>query len=549
MKRYSKNIIEICKENWFVIIIAILSVFILFMPNLPKGIIAGSDSPFHLARIDSLKVEIMNGNFPAKVHSALAYNYGYGVGVFYQNYLLYIPALLRVLGLSLELSYEIFALLLISGMYLSAFYSTYQIVEDKYAATLSAIGFIYSYQVLNTFYYDFSLGSTMGIVFMPLAIAGMIVFCVKDKSPILLGLGFLGLACTHTISAYMVFVICLIILIVYSKKLIKKPIRILQLALAAGCVLALTISFWLPMWEQFRQQIYKIAAPWAIPENNIITIKELFSNSSFGWVLFICFFLCGINILVKQRELSNKKLINTLFLIIIGIMLVQVLKPFWVVLRPVFNMIQFPRRFMIVGAVLLIFMIALLAVQSKFWEKYKKIIIILYLFVTVCVGIGTLYSRGIRYEDYSNRVIYNEIAGIGAGEEWLPLETTREMLTTPNLATADDGFEVIGEKQRGRFTFKADSKKEYYDVPFVWYRGYKAVVSSGEELRMDKNPQTSLTRIYMPKEGNWEDELTITVWYDKTKIQKLSYTANIISALLVVGAIIAWNTYFRKKYS
>ena len=42
--------------------------------------------------------------FPVKVHSPLCFGYGYGVGIFYQNHLLYFPALLRVAGVSLELT-------------------------------------------------------------------------------------------------------------------------------------------------------------------------------------------------------------------------------------------------------------------------------------------------------------------------------------------------------------------------------------------------------------------------------------------------------------
>ena len=37
-------------------------------------------------------------------------------------------------------------------------------------------------------------------------------------------------------------------------------------------------------------------------------------------------------------------------------------------------------------------------------------------------------------EDFGGRILYQEIAGLGAGEEYLPIETTRDDLTTPNIA-------------------------------------------------------------------------------------------------------------------
>lgn len=78
-----------------------------FAPNYRKGLIEGSDAPFHLARIDSLAQDLSKGIFPVKVHTELGYDYGYGVGLFYQNHFLYLPAFLRLLGCSLETSYKI----------------------------------------------------------------------------------------------------------------------------------------------------------------------------------------------------------------------------------------------------------------------------------------------------------------------------------------------------------------------------------------------------------------------------------------------------------
>mgnify|MGYP006922381770 FL=1 len=60
-----------------------------------------------------------------------------------------------------------------------------------------------------------------------------------------------------------------------------------------------------------------------------------------------------------------------------------------------------------------------------------------------------------RTADYSERIIYEEIAGFGAGEEWLPVETTREMINDLNQAMADDGTIVMGEKTEAYYRFIA----------------------------------------------------------------------------------------------
>ena len=66
----------------------------------------GSDAPFHLARIESLNQALQMGIFPVKVHPSLAYSYGYGVGIFYPDFFIYLPAVLRMAGCSLEVSYK-----------------------------------------------------------------------------------------------------------------------------------------------------------------------------------------------------------------------------------------------------------------------------------------------------------------------------------------------------------------------------------------------------------------------------------------------------------
>mgnify|MGYP000258575494 CR=1 FL=1 len=49
-------------------------------------------------------------------------------------------------------------------------------------------------------------------------------------------------------------------------------------------------------------------------------------------------------------------------------------------------------------------------------------------------------------KDFSNRIIYEKIAGLGAGEEWLPLDITGGYPNMPIAAYSDDGFTINGSK-------------------------------------------------------------------------------------------------------
>lgn len=192
MRSKIRRMADAYKKNRLCIIIAILSILIFFGPNYRDGLIEGSDAPFHLARIDSLAQDLARGTFPVKVHTELGYGYGYGVGLFYQNHFLYLPALLRLMGASLEMSYKIYLFLIVTAVYLSAFYAAFRISKDKYGASIAAVCYLFSYQFISSCYEHFTMGNSVGMIFLPLAVVGMIEFLTRDKSPVLLGIGFVG---------------------------------------------------------------------------------------------------------------------------------------------------------------------------------------------------------------------------------------------------------------------------------------------------------------------------------------------------------------------
>lgn len=83
-KRRKKTKREMRKEYRIVTFLAAAaSLLTVLYPLLPKGLYMGTDALFHLARIESLYLALKEGVFPAKIHFAEAYSFGYGVGFFY----------------------------------------------------------------------------------------------------------------------------------------------------------------------------------------------------------------------------------------------------------------------------------------------------------------------------------------------------------------------------------------------------------------------------------------------------------------------------------
>lgn len=536
--------IQKIKNNRFILVYSFICLLIIFSPYIKPDLIIGSDYPFHLARIDSLKASLLDGIFPVKVHSYLCYTYGYGVGFFYPDFFLYIPAFFRIIGLSLEVSFKLFAGLLFLSIFLSMFYSTYRLTGCKYSALISAAIFLFSNQVLGSFYYSFTLGTSVGFIFLPLAIAGMYLFIAEDKSSWMLIFGFTGLIFSHVLSTTLALSVCFIILVFNIKHLLAAS-KIKKLLLSVLVTSLLTACFWLPMLEQFAAQKYRVSVPWTYVDQNVIPFVNLFrSTDGFGTVLTILILIMIIGIFDKGK-ISTK--ILAFFITGTVFWILPCFGKFWTLTRDMFKFLQFPIRLLGVSAILLLFSFGIW-INTKYKSEYvKKGIACILLAACIYFGFNYLGDQINHIDDFGNRTIYEEIAGLGAGEEWLPLETTRDYLTAPTTATSNDGLETEGIKKDGTFEFLPESGKDYYDVPFVWYKGYTAKTSDNTVLEVSKNPDTGMVRVHMNNNVSSTGNNPVTVKYSGTKIQYISYFISIVSTVFILYYWLRQLLNYRKR--
>ncbi len=533
MKSFFRNL----NSNRLELALSLFTLLIVFSPYMQPDLITGSDCPFHLARIETLAQNLRYGIFPTKVHVDLCYGYGYGVGFFYPNFFLYIPAILRLLGLSLEVSFKLFAGMIQTGIFLSLFFCVYNLVQDRIAALSCAIIFLFSNIVLDSFYFNFTLGTSLGLIFLPLAICGMYLFLVENHKPYMLGFGFTGLILSHVLSTALALAICILLLLVHVRKLFSFPRKIFTLVLTALAVSGFTACFWLPMFEQFLAQQYRVSQPWTWVDDNILYLGELFRANGPGWaLLFVALFLSfQILITSQNNEFSIEQNMHKFLLLGLVFLLLPLCKPFWRLFRNAFKFVQFPKRLFAPASILLLFAFGIWLAIRPLSERRKKYGLFFIFLFSLYTGTNYLESHIAPLEDFGNRIIYQEIAGIGSGEEWLPLETTREHLSNALIAIPNEKEHfVFGTKSEQFFTFQPDETMEYYDVPFVWYKGYIALDESNVLLPIGKNPQTGMVRVYT---ANRENNSPISVWYQGTHLQNISYiiSASSILAFLCIS--------------
>ncbi|MDO4284537.1 MAG: hypothetical protein Q4C60_04290 [Eubacteriales bacterium] len=135
------------REGLIIFLIGAVTVAAAFLPTLPKGIFLGYDGWFHLARIESLASALQNGIFPVKIHPSLNFTYGYGVGFFYPDFFLYLPAFLMMAGLSVTAAYKIFLLLIFIALFGSTYTVLRRLTQRAEAAVCGAVALTLSFNL------------------------------------------------------------------------------------------------------------------------------------------------------------------------------------------------------------------------------------------------------------------------------------------------------------------------------------------------------------------------------------------------------------------
>lgn len=520
------------------------------IPNYFSGIPYGSDEPFHLARILSLADALREGIFPVKVHPNLCYGFGYGVGFFYDNAILYFPALLILAGASLEIAYKIFIFFVLIAIAMSMYYSCKRLTEESLVASFSAALYLLSNRIVGQLYVDFTIGNLCGAIFFPFAVAGIYIWIRENKGLWMFIIGFTGLLYSHAISTLLAFSVCILIIIVNLHVIFKEIRKLFGLALASVFVILITMSYWLPMLQQFHAQMLKSQVHWTTEEQNVISISGLITDTrGIGILMILVMGASAViaRILARRHDAGWEENRNgILIFLVFGVAytILPCIYPFWHWINMRVTLIQFPARLFLPASVLIIFSFSMCLsaatnVKNFRIEKSGS--------TSLCMALCAVGSLYICFAIYPNSFLNTDfkvlsevesysIAGAGAGQEWLPIETNLDELKgNSDLAISEDGNYVKGEKkdQNSKFVFQADSSHSYYDVPYIYYRGYIATDNNGTKYEVDKDSKNGLVRVMMPKQDDGIKIITVT--YCATKYAKTAY---LISACTLVAGIV-----------
>lgn len=521
---------HVSKENQTVakalLVIILFSSLPLMVNYLPWS---GHDLNFHLMRIEGLKAGLQSGMFPVKIQPNWLYGHGYAVSVFYGDLFLYIPAFLRLFGISIQTAYQIYMLLVNAATVFIAYWCFYKMSNKRIGVICSALYALNIYR-LTCLYTRAAVGEYTAMIFLPMILYGFwrIYHHSEDsiehkRSWLWIVLGCSGVLHSHLISCELVAVFVILACIILWRKTFRKKTFLLLAKSVVGIIL-LNLWFLVPFLDYMSSGTYIINAPgnwvdYRIDERGSF-LAQLFVTSynvtagSFGHEIGMAgempqtlgaaslVLLCAWFILYTGKQATDKTLKQTericILFLLFSLLLSTHLIPY-TKLAELFPILKFPERsiqyvwrFLSLAGLFMAWLACIL-LQNKTVHKNRRIII------AIAIISITFWQSLSMMSDVLNKNnplrIYQEgnlTTCEVSGGEYLPVGyqlsdyknevSYNEHLISVTSWTREDAQIHLHVQNK-------TSEIQEIEVPFLYYKGYCALDENGNEMQID--PGTS----------------------------------------------------------
>lgn len=237
------------------------------LPMMMANYYDGHDLQFHLLRIEGIMEELKLGHFPAKMHSISCSGYGYPVSIFYGDVLLYIAALLRMLGFSVLCTYKIYMFLINLATVCVTYWCLQKIFQRHMIAMTGTMAYTLASYRLVDLYVRAAVGEYTAMLAFPIiALAMYQIYTAEEKewksyrkNALLLAIGMTGLITSHILSTEMVTLCLVVIALVLIKKTVRKnTMKVLGLAVVE--TLLLNVWFLVPFLDYYKNADVQISS-------------------------------------------------------------------------------------------------------------------------------------------------------------------------------------------------------------------------------------------------------------------------------------------------
>lgn len=241
-------------KKWSVIVAVTL---IASIPLFTGKIYYGHDTLFHITRVEGLKASLLAGQFPVRVSAVQFHEYGYISSALYPELLLYFPAALRLLGLSIPLTYCVFWFAVNFGTACISWWGGYGITKKRAGGYAGVVLFsLFPYRLISI-YLRGAFGEALALSFFPLVLWGVyeIFYGDRRKWPVAV-LGYSGILQCHILTITTVIILSVVWGICNIRCLWKDKKRILSIIALAGSVLFLNLWFLVPFLMLYKLPLW-----------------------------------------------------------------------------------------------------------------------------------------------------------------------------------------------------------------------------------------------------------------------------------------------------
>lgn len=498
-----------------------------FLPYLNGSLPWGDDLCYHLIRIEGIKDGIRDGQFPVFIYPEGLKGYGY-LNCMYPYLFLYIPAVIRLFGVSIAASYKTLVLLFAFLTSFLTYHSVKTMVPSKKAAIMAAVLYTCCPYRYTNVYARGAVGEALAMTFLPLLIAGLYHVLAGDRKKWwMLALGMTGLLQTHVLSVTFGGMVCVIGGILFLSRIWKEK-RLVEIGKAALMTVLLNLWYLVPFLYYYGNGSlwmsavdYSTYSEWSIRLSGIAgaNIAGDYRSLSLGFPVLSCAGIAVFWLLTRKRtgvpasaetlreNASAEDMARFLkMLVVMGFVCLFLLSGqfgAWEFMKlPVFDRlfctIQFPWRLLGLSSVFFIIAGSIALFECGRLSHYARSTAVV--LCAVCLLTTTRYEEDdFAYEDYT--ALYTEghedkIIGVPKGTNTIvyPYEWRREGLTDALLVpetvriSDGDGIEVSGYRRKGTTTtisYTAVSDGVQVALPVQWYDGYRAEDEEGRTVLIE----------------------------------------------------------------
>lgn len=525
------------------------------LPYLNTGLSWAVDLCYHLIRIEGIKDGLLSGQFPVVIYPEALHGNGY-LNAMYPNLFLYLPAYLRMQGVSMADSFKFLIVVCNIATAALTYHCTKEIGGSRKAALLASLLYTCCPYRFTNIYARGAVGEFLAMTFFPLVFAGLYHILIGERKKWgYLVLGMTGLLQSHILSVTLAGTFCAIFSILYMRELLTDR-RLIEMGKAVLASLLLNLGFLVPFLDFYQNEdLWMDALDLGSYQEYTMNLSGLFGlqtagdyySLTFGIPLAICAVIAFSFVVLEKKNGKKETYVRCLFLL--GAFMTFMMLSFFPgwkmmaipLLDILFNKIQFAWR--LLGPASLLFAVtgSICCFRSKMLKRYSRILFVA--LAGLCMLSAVRFkSEDFAYsaeQDYTNGHV-SKLVGIPSGAntviypfEWRPRHTIDADITTEHTLSDMNQISLKKIRRTGVTTtiqYACLSEGQYIEVPVIYYKDYRATDENGNAVSL-KEGDNNRIRVLLSGDGKIH---TVTLDYHIPAGYTLSAWVSILTALLLL---------------